>query len=150
MKKGFSIIEVLVVVALMAILTAIGATVFKKTSSTETLDKQAAQALSIVEEARNNALASLENTEYGIRFASSSVNMYEGKTYSSSVLLKSMNFTGGVYISAVSLNGGGNDVYFNRLTGEPSATGTVTFRIRNDAAATKTMTISGTGLSEVN
>lgn len=148
-RKGFTLIEVLIVVAIIGVLSMIGANAFKKTSESENLNQQSAVALGMVEEARNNALASLNDSEYGIRFASTSVTLFRGKVYSVSSSNKIYTYTNGVYSAPISIVGG-NDIYFNRISGEPSATGTITFKTSTNGALSKIMTISGTGIIQIN
>ncbi|KKR74818.1 MAG: Tfp pilus assembly protein, major pilin PilA [Candidatus Nomurabacteria bacterium GW2011_GWA1_40_8] len=50
-------------------------------------------------------------------------------------------------ISAITLGGGGSDIYFNRLSGSPSVTGTVTLSTTNYS---KIITISATGVGSSN
>jgi prepilin-type N-terminal cleavage/methylation domain-containing protein len=148
-QKGFTLMEILVVLGILAILTTIGMTSFRNSSVRVNLEQQSAIALSLVEEARNNSLASLNNSEYGIRFSSTTVTLFQGKTYSSGASNKTHVFTNGVYASPINISGG-NDIYFNRLTGEPSATGTVTFKITADQSLFKVLIINGTGIIEIN
>ncbi|MEI8270282.1 MAG: hypothetical protein WCG45_02850, partial [bacterium] len=53
-------------------------------------------------------------------------------------------------ISSITLTGGATEVYFNRLTGTASKTGTVVVSITSDANLTKTITISSTGVVSIN
>jgi len=46
--------------------------------------------------------------------------------------------------------GGGSEVYFERLSGDVSPTGTVTVSLTHSSSTSKTVTIYSSGLSEIN
>lgn len=147
-RAGFTFIEVLVVIAILLILVAVSVATFKNlgTSSTHRIATQ--EVLSALSEARNRSIASENDTTYGVYFATSSVTIFAGSVYSQSdpnnILI---NFTGGVHATS-SLSNNSTEVVFQRLSGFPTATGTVHV-MRGDNMATNTITIHNSGLVEI-
>ncbi len=146
-KRGITLIEILMVVAILGILTGISVSSFRTISNTKTLDKEAEVVLSYINRTRTNAINSLNLEAHGVSFASSTVTIYYGTSAVTAASSSVYTLSGGHTISGVSLSNGATNFYFNKLSGEPSATGSIT--IRNQSGDTKTITIYGTGLSEV-
>lgn len=148
-KRGLTIVELIIVLAIFITILAISLSVFPKTSQSKQLETQVDAAASVVTEARTKSTASVDNSEFGIRFASSSITQFKGTAYSSGGVVTSYNLSSGVSIQSIAISGGGNDLYFSRITGEPSGSATIVFRHAGNASSTKTMTVLLTGLIEV-
>ena len=148
---GFSVAELLVVIAVIAILAALSASSFVNLNKTEAVDKTALLAISALDEARSLTLASKNSSQYGVHFEDSKIVLFTGATYSSGDSSNQVNLLNSVVrTSAINLTGGGNEVIFNRLTGATGENGSVTFSFRSDSTVTKTVTIYTTGAAESN
>lgn len=77
-KRGITLIEILMVVAILGILTGISVSSFRTISNTKTLDKEAEVVLSYINRTRTNAINSLNLEAHGVSFASSTVTIYYG------------------------------------------------------------------------
>ena len=120
MKTGFTIIELLVVVATSAVLLAISAGVFLTINKRGDVDSEARKLKSVLNLARNQTVASEGSQSFGVHI-DDSLNEYilfPGSSFDS-IHPDNETFTlpSQISISSVELNGGGNDVIFNRLTG---------------------------------
>ena len=146
--RGFTIVEILVVLVIMGIIVTIVQSSFSRLNSSQALNTEADGVLSMVERARARSVSSENASEYGIRFASTSVTLFAGKIYGASSTNEIKNLNSNVRISNINLTGGVSDVYFNRLSGKPSATGTVALSLVGGASTTKTITIYNTGQSD--
>lgn len=148
MKKGFTIVEALIGVAILAVIAALSVTTFVNVANYQALEKDADSALSYIQKARNMALNSNEFSQYGVRFASTSISIFQGTTFSTASTTMVYNLSSRATISSVNLSNGSRDIYFNKLTGKPNATGTVTFKSKS-GTTTKVLIIYGTGISEL-
>lgn len=143
--KGFSLLEIIGAFAVLLVITAIvvGGFLRFKHGSELTLVKE--HALSQLREAKTRTLASRDNAAWGARFEIDRVILFK-ETYSAG---DSKNETvmmpNAVEISAITLNGGGGDVVFKRLTGETDQYGTITIRLKNDLAQIRAIIITSTG-----
>ena len=150
MKRGFTLIEVLGVVAVMTILMTIVLTSFSTLNKNQALDKSAKYIASIIEEARGNTLFSKNDSQYGIKFETSRVTMFKGTTYSPTSpdnVVYDLNSL--VSISNISLSGGGSEFVFDRLTGNTNQTGTITLSVNSSTTTKAYITFSKTGIVEV-
>ncbi len=148
MQKGFTLIEMLVVIAVIGIIALVVMPSFSTMRQRAVLKSATSDVLSALDKARSQTLASVNSSEYGVHFQSDKVVIFKGTVYSAvdanneNILIASP-----ATISTITLSGGGSDVYFNRLTGAPNKTGTVVVSV---SSVTKTVTINATGAASMN
>ncbi len=142
-KRGFTLIEIMVVLGIMVLIIAVVLPAFSKMRDNQLLKSTTADVFSSLNKAKSQTLSSVSSSEYGVHFESDKIVIFKGTTYSSSdpnneiVLI-----TSPASISSISLTGGAVDLYFNRLTGAPNKTGSITVAV---SSLSKAVTISGTG-----
>jgi len=142
-RKGFSLIEVLIVIAVLAVIATVVLPQFSKVRENQVLKSGVEDILSSLDKARANTLSSLHSSSYGVHFEAGQIVIFKGTSYSSG---DSNNETVSI-VSPASITSGNFDVYFNRLTGAPSNTGAITITTPNYS---KTITISATGVASSN
>ena len=151
MNKGFTLIEILVALALLAIVSAITMASFSNLNKTNALDSSVANIVSILDEARSKTLASQNSEQYGVHLEQNQVISFIGNSYNSGDsdnVVFTINKL--VEISDISLTSGGNDIIFDRLTGQVDQNGSLVVRLKSDNAVSTTVTVFGTGIIEVN
>ena len=147
-KKGFTALELLMVVAIMALLAAIIISPFAAFRNSKVLDTASEQSLALLSEARGNTLSAKDGYQYGVHFEASQIVLYRGATYSGvDVNNKAVVLDGALEVSSIALAGGGSDVLFEKLTGKTLKGGTVVIRVKSDTSKTRTITITGTGIA---
>jgi prepilin-type N-terminal cleavage/methylation domain-containing protein len=149
-NKGFTLVEILIAIALMALISTVVIFSFSKVNSMGALDKGSAEIVSTLNEARSLTLSSKDSSSYGVRFGESEVVLFRGvyNPSSSENILIPLNSL--IRISGVSLVGGGSEVLFERLSGRVETSGSVTVSLVNDPSQSKIINIHETGLSEIN
>lgn len=146
--SGFTLIEVLIVIAIAAILFAIVLSGFSGLRQETDLSLAAQDSVAFLQQARIKTLSSESSSSYGVHFETSKFTLFTGNTYDSvDPSNKDRILPTSVDISSISLAGGGADVVFKRLTGETAAYGSVTFRLTSDPIVTRVIKIEPTGLS---
>jgi prepilin-type N-terminal cleavage/methylation domain-containing protein len=150
MKKGFTIIELLIVITILAIISAVVLTSLSSINTSQAIDKDAQAIVAYLDQAKSNTLASKDASQYGVRFASTTITLFKGSTYNSSEPEnRTYLLNPATIIKTVSLTGGGLDVVFSRLTGETAQNGTILVSSTR-ASTTRTVTIYKTGAIESN
>ncbi|MCH7529563.1 type II secretion system protein [Patescibacteria group bacterium] len=150
-QRGFTLIEILVVITILVTLSAVSVTVFSKFSTSRALTGSVQTVLSILDDARTLTLASKDGYQYGVHFETTKVVLFKGTVYSSSdsdndiTVLQTT-----VEISNITLTGSGSDVVFSRLTGKTAQNGTVRLSLVSDSTSSSTINIQTTGIAEVN
>lgn len=150
-KKGITALEILIVLAVLGVVFAIVIPQFSKMRENQVLKDGVQDVLSSVNKARAETLSSLYSSEYGVHFQSDKVLIFKGKIFSAGdPNNETINITTPANISNVTFGGvsaDSGDLYFNRLSGAPSTTGTVTVSAN---ASSRIITISATGSASSN
>ncbi len=148
-KKGFSLIELIIVISITTILASISITTFFSVSEQQSLEKDVNYAIALVEKARLQTVNAKDNSRFGVRFASSSVTLFQGSSYVAGSSTNTVfNFSPKVEISSINLSGGTPNLVFELITGKSSATGTVQFRLKTNQNSSTTVVVYKTGLVE--
>lgn len=144
--KSFSVIEILIVFAIMAILAGIAFTSPSLFSHTFNLEGAAQNGFSLLLEARAKTLSSYEASSYGVHFEQTKITLFKGLAFvSGDPDNKEYLLPQDVEISTIALNGGGQDVIFKRLTGQTDQYGSITFRLVSNPSTMRIITIQMTG-----
>jgi len=147
-KKGLTIIELLVVIGIIVILAAIIVSPFSTFRASKILDAGVEDVISLLNQARLNTLSSKGGFQYGVHFESSRIVSFRGATFiEPDVNNKEITLDGALEISEITLNGGGSDIVFDRLTGKTNQYGTTTLRIKNTPSKNIAITIEATGIA---
>ncbi len=150
LDRGYSLVELLVVMAVLSLIAALSLRTYFALKEHEILDSDAVRISAELAEARSLTLSGKDGNQWGVHLASTSVTLFEGASYSSGAsgnIVTSLDPS--LVISVISLSGGGNDAVFQRLTGNTTENGAVTLTLIASSTESKTITIYGTGLTNV-
>lgn len=148
MNKGISLIEILFTIAIAGILIAVSVSVFSNLSNSKSLERDAQNVLSMMEKARTMSINSIGGVEHGVQVASTTAKVFSGTLFQSGNVEATYSIPAVDVISAIHLSNGTTTLYFAKLTGNASATGTISIS-RASGGSTKTIIIYGTGISEI-
>ncbi len=150
-NKGFTAIEILIALAVIVIIVSVALPQLSHSRENQAMKNAVQESLSSIDKARGETLSSLNSSEYGVHFQSDKVIIFKGTAYSTGASTnETIDIVTPASISNVTFGGVSStsgDVYFNRLSGAPSTTGTVTISTTNFS---KIITISATGIASVN
>ncbi len=148
--RGFTLLEVAIIVAIVTILVTILLTSFSSLNARQSLDSSAELVRSVLERAQSLTLASEADAQYGVHFDANQVVLFKGATYSvDDPNNATSTLNARVIISNTTLSGGGSDVLFNRLTGNTSQYGTTTLSLINSSTTQRKVIINQTGTIQV-
>ena len=150
-QRGITFLEVIITIAIIGIIVAVVLPQFSKMKQLQALKNAGEDVISSFNKAKAQTLASLNSSEYGVHFQSDRIIIFKGSVFNAgdsnnetiSIILPAM-------ISNIALTGGAVDCYFERLSGMPSKTGSVTVSIPSDANLNKIITVSATGSISMN
>lgn len=149
-NSGFTLLELLFVIVIAGIISTIIFLSLFKLNSSQALEKSADLVASVLNEAKALTLSSKGDTQYGVHFEPTQVVLFMGGAYSPSdganVVSTLHSLTG---IQNINLNGGGSDVIFKRLTGNTDQHGSVEVFLLASTTVSRTITISATGVVEL-
>ncbi len=150
MKNGFTLIEILIVVAILGLLMAGAVPGFQYFQKQRDLGSGADGIMSALRLARSKTLASQNDSPWGVYFFNSAAPneyvLFNGSSYAERTLsLDEVHFLPvSVAISQISLSIG-QEVVFSRLSGNASSSGSVVLQLVNEPAKTKTIYVSSSG-----
>lgn len=147
-NKGISIIEVLATVAILSVLSTVSVSVFSGLANSTSLNRDASIVASYMDKARAQAINSVNSLPHGVKLETQKISVFKNTSYSLANLEAYYDIPGKSKILSINLTGGVTSFYFNKLTGVPSAVGTVVMSLA-DGSETKTITIYGTGVIDV-
>lgn len=143
---GFTLIELLVVVIIAGLLVVLIFSSLIEYRDTQIAKAAVAEVTSIIKETRQKTVAAETTTQFGVHIATSSLIVFEGSVYNSSNSTNKTFAVPGMSLRA-QLSNGSITLIFTRLTGEPSATGTIDIGYAR-LNSTTTITIKEAGLIE--
>lgn len=129
-SDGFTIVEILVVVAVMVVLVGAALSVFPEFIETYRLRSGTQKVITALRDARMYTLSSKEDRQYGLHFSTSTVTIFNGDSYSSSdPENKVISLPEGVKISTTTTSDGGDSILFEQFFGKAEVYGTSTLSI---------------------
>lgn len=152
-NKGISLIEILIVVSIIATISAIVVINLSKFRNQQVLQNTTEDVVSLLNEARNSTISSKNSNTYGVHFQSDKTTLFSGASFTSDPSNKQINLDSSVIIpvtGGINLNSGGNDVIFTRISGDTTNNGTITIQLVNDITQQKVITISKIGVISSN
>jgi len=150
--RGFTLIEILIVIGISAILVSLSGSVYISLSQRSDVDREAQELESVLSLARSKTLASHNEQSFGVHInsATNEYFLFEGASYNPIAPgNKRFDIASGVSISSLNLNGGGSDIVFDRLTGESSDFGSVILQDLSDTSRLRAICIDASGIAEV-
>ena len=142
-KQGITVMELLIVLAVLGIIFSVALPQFSKTRELQVLKSGVNDILSSINKARSQTLSSLNSSEYGVHFQADKVIIFKGIVFSAGATDNEIiNITSPASIENFTFAEG--NIYFHRISGAPSATGIVTISTTNYS---KIITISATGMA---
>ncbi len=143
-REGFTILELIITIAILFILGSISIIGMSNISNKSYLNSDVETVKSALLKARTMSINGVDGIEHGIYLASTSVTIFKGVNFVGTSIDSVYNLNHGV-ISSVSFSNATTSLYFNKITGSPSASGTLVLSGENSST---TIMIYASGLSE--
>lgn len=147
-KKGFSLLELVISISILAVIIFLGFFYFPKDQDQKILDREVQNFIVLLEQAKSLAVSSKGASVYSVFVEQNKATLFSGTNYVSG---ESSNieiiFKSPVFVSAINLNGGSQTITFDRLSGKTDDYGTVVFSIPTDSLnISKTVSILSSGV----
>lgn len=145
-SKGFTLMEVLVVLGVMAVLLGVSMLSFSSLRDYFLLRTAVQDVQTTILNARSATLASNGDSVHGVHIEATKVVSFRGSTY----IASSSSNIEYVFPSTVTASsaGIGDDIIFTRLTGRTQASGTITLTESRSGAST-TLWVTQAGILEI-
>jgi len=140
-------LEIIISLTIFLILAIIVVSSFSSFRNNQELTNAVQETINLLNLARSKTLSSEGSSQYGVHFESSRIVLFKGVSFSESNPDNNVAvFSSLIEISAINLNGEGNNLVFQRLTGKTDNYGTITLGIKSDVSKTKIIDIKNTGI----
>jgi len=149
-NTGFTLIEIIVVVAIMLIIASFILVSIKNFRENRVYKNTVQDVVSLLEEARGLTLASHEGGVFGVRFEAQQMIRFRGPSFNAGdtankvVVLDPL-----LTFSSITFVPSGSNVVFEKLTGDASPYGTTTLQLVSTPTETTDIIISKSGIVEV-
>lgn len=130
-NHGFTLVEVLITVALFAILAGFAAPAFLSYQLRNDVDIAAISMAQSVRRAQALSMGSEEDSRWGVAVAVGSLTIYQGDSYAT----RAIEFDEVIELNPNVLVTGLGEITFDKLTGLPTSTGLVTFTAQDRSVA---------------
>ena len=141
-QQGFSLLEVLLSVAILAVLAGLSLPVYESFLRRNDLDLTAQQVASSLRRAQTFARANSYDSVWSVAVQSSNVTLFRGTNFAG----RDQTYDESVAIPASVSVSGLSEVQFSKLTATPNTTGSIT--LTSTANATRTVTVNAKGMVE--
>lgn len=146
-QAGFSLVEILFVLGLLVLITVVMIDGFSGYAYRQVLTQFSSELRDELVETRQQTIASLNNTTYGVYVGTSTIEFFPGLVPEVGSSSNTIIAIPEQMVATSSFSTGDWYLTFRRLTGEATATGTITM-FDTRTVATTTITISASGLVE--
>lgn len=148
--RGISLLEILVAISIITLMSALVYVPFNDFRAQKTLDASVEKILAAFSQAHLDTISSKNNYQYGVHIAAGEVVYFVGPTYATGTATN-LVFTlhPAIEIFDISLNGGGSDVLYQRLSGATNQNGTFQLRPKGRLNMVATITVNKTGATSI-
>lgn len=149
-KEGVTLIEILVAIGIIVTLTVLSITSFYSIRKEASIEITAKNIVSALRFAKNKTLASEQASQYGIYFNTTSTPdqyiLFKGSSYSSRDTSADKIYSVEKLAEIYEINlGSGQEIVFDRVTGDSLQSGNIKIRLVNDVSRIETITIDSSG-----
>ncbi|MEK7120469.1 MAG: type II secretion system protein [Patescibacteria group bacterium] len=141
--SGFTLIEVLFSIAILVLLSTIILSALRLLSGREKISTEAKKVIVAIEEARAKTISGEGGQRFGVYIMPNQLIIYEHPYLENNPNNKVLYLEGGISISSYTISGGGNQILFNKISGETNNDGTIT--LLSKSGDTKQINVQKTG-----
>ncbi|MBN1778637.1 MAG: prepilin-type N-terminal cleavage/methylation domain-containing protein [Candidatus Buchananbacteria bacterium] len=139
-NSGFTLLELLLSIALLAIIAGIGIPIYHSLQTKNNLDVAVVTIVQDLRRAQIAARASDGDTSWGVYIQSDSITFYQGSSYGS----RNTSYDEIADLPTNITPSGLSDIVFSKFTGLPQLTGTITLTL--DVSNVKNIVINSKGM----
>ena len=147
MKDGFTIVELLIVIAITIIVAVVTIPVYGNLQASSQLNETSSQLIQIIRMAQLRSMSRLNNNRHGVKIEPDSFVIYQGDSYATRNIAYDL-VTNLDDILSLSSNLTGDEINFSLGLGKPNSFGTIT--LTHGLKNTKQIVINSLGLVEEN
>jgi len=125
MKQGFTLVEILVVIAIILFLTAIIAPIGLNFYKIQVFNETHEQIVGLLKQARSNAFIQKNNADFGLYFGDKQMVLFQGPSYSQ----RDESYDFGLKLPALVEISGLSEIVFSRGSALPKQSGSLLIKL---------------------
>lgn len=151
-ERAFTLIEILIVLAIVVILAAMGFFSFRLLQEKSELQESSETVVSILRTAQRKTINSENQSQWGVYFDDTLLPhkyvLFQGSSYATRDASKDaiQELSPSLELYIINLADAGKEVVFSRLDGETNQFGMIGLRLKNDISQTRDVFISSSGV----
>lgn len=138
-SKGFSLLEVILVIATIAVLAAVAVPVYSHLQVRNDLDVATNTTLQTLRRAQTLSQAVEGDSSWGVKLQSADITLFKGSSFAG----RDTNFDEIYTLSGNVIPSGISEIVFSKLLGNPNTTGTLTLTSTNNETQNITINLKG-------
>ncbi|XOU94293.1 MAG: prepilin-type N-terminal cleavage/methylation domain-containing protein [Candidatus Kerfeldbacteria bacterium] len=143
--KGFTLIEVLLILAILGLIGGLAIPFYQSFQVTSELENTTKEITQTIRRAQITAMSSEGLSDHGIHFAGQQYILFRGAIYNpADIYNESFDLSPSLSVST----GGNDDIIFSSVSGLPNVEATITINTNNGRS--NSITINGLGVPNVN
>lgn len=149
-KSGYSVIEILIAVTVLIMVSGIVLASFNRFRRRAVVQNAAGSVASLLREARALTLAARDGVAWGVHFEATEVTLFKGPTFIAGAADNKLSRLDTlVRLATTSITGGGSTILFKKISGETDNSATTTISLVSDSTVSRTVTVSASGIIEL-
>lgn len=146
-SSGFTLLEVIISIGIIMTISSVVLASLSTFRASQTLDAAVEKTLSAFSLSRLDTISSKNDSVYGVRVLQDRVTYFKGSVYPGNADPDNLVFIlpATIELANISINGGGSDVVFQRISGATATYGTFDIRVRGNTKIVTRVTINQTG-----
>lgn len=146
---GFSALELVIVIAILAALLASIVPSFMNFRRSSILNTETQELVTVINRARLLSVSSKNDQQFGVHFEAGKVVLFQGATYFAGAATNEAHALNSMLtLSPITINGGGAELLFEKVTGATSQNATTTLLVVGTTAST-TVVVRPTGVATI-
>ncbi|MEX1026738.1 MAG: prepilin-type N-terminal cleavage/methylation domain-containing protein, partial [Candidatus Paceibacterota bacterium] len=134
-STGFTLLEILITIAIIGIITAITIVVFVNLRDAEALRRDTSAIASLLESARVHTISSKNNQSYGVRIENNATMLFSGTTFDPGNVIATETLHGTVRFDEIDLANTASTIVFDRISGATDNYGSIVLESTRRAAS---------------
>lgn len=149
MRKAFTLTEILIVLAILSALLAVGWPILAGYQESASMKEYTINSVSLIRQAETEAVAGFFDVPHGVKLFPDKIIIFAGSTYDTrrTDFDRELSLDNAQIGWSLSGYGFSDEIIFSKNKGEPSRSGVISFKFKNGVI--KNITVSNLGLIEI-
>ncbi|TSC69431.1 MAG: Uncharacterized protein G01um101466_28 [Parcubacteria group bacterium Gr01-1014_66] len=143
--RGMSLIELIIILAILGIMSLLGISAYLRSREAQTLLSEGQNILATIRRAQAHTRAGVEDNTWGVQLETNRYIFFRGASYGTATFTQIYDLPSSLTIANIVLAGGRQDIVFERITGKTVSAGTFVVQTSGNPPVTFPVTLDVAG-----